>query len=200
MDPVYVVTDIEADGPVAGEHSMLAFASAAVTAAGDEVGTFEAVLAPLEDARADPGTMAWFATQPEAWAAATNDPRPPAEVMADYVAWVGALPGKPIFAAHPIAFDGIWIDYYLRRFAGRRLTQGPRDTTPLFYDSGLCIRSVAMVRLGWPLADCHPDNYPPAWLGEHAHSHRAIDDARGYASLLVKLLADFRTDTRLKTR
>lgn len=189
MDPVYVVTDIEADGPVAGDNSMLAFASVAVTLQGKEVGVFEAVLMPLDDARTDSGTMAWFRTQPEAWAAATKDPRPPQQVVADYVAWVGGLPGVPVFAAHPIAFDGSWIDYYLRRFTGYRLTQGPRDTAPLFHGSGLCIRSIAMARLGWSLAACHPDNYPREWLGDNAHSHRAIDDARGYANLLVRLLA-----------
>ena len=28
---------------------------------------------------------------------------------------------------------------------------------------------------------------PPEWLGNHPHTHRAIDDARGYASLLARL-------------
>ena len=33
-DPVYIVTDIEADGPTPGKNSMLSFASVAVTGAG----------------------------------------------------------------------------------------------------------------------------------------------------------------------
>ena len=38
---VYVVTDIEVDAFVPGAHSMLAIASVAVTAAGEQVGEFE---------------------------------------------------------------------------------------------------------------------------------------------------------------
>ncbi len=188
MNPTYVITDIEADGPVPGDNSMLSFASVAVSSEGDEVSAFEAVLAPLEWANPDADTMKWFATQPEAYAAATADPRPAGAVMSAFVEWVSALPDRPVFAAHPIAFDGIWIDYYLRQFTDKRLTQGPRDANPLFYASGICIRTIASIRLGWPIWDCHPSNYPPEWLGNHDHTHRAIDDARGYGRLLVTLL------------
>ncbi|MEW8000408.1 MAG: hypothetical protein AB2795_17805 [Candidatus Thiodiazotropha endolucinida] len=41
---IYVSTDIEADGPIPGPHSMLSFASAAYTADKQLVGTFSANL------------------------------------------------------------------------------------------------------------------------------------------------------------
>ena len=189
MNPTYVVTDIEADGPTPGKHSMLSFASVATTHEGREVGTFEAVLIPLTDSRPDADTMAWFETQPKAYAAATANPRPATDVFADFVDWVLALPGKPVFAAHPIVFDGMWIDFYLQKFTNRVLRQGPRDKAPLFYASGICIRSLAAMQLGWPIWDCQPDRYPPEWLGHYKHSHSAIDDARGYSNLLATLLA-----------
>ncbi len=189
METVYVVIDIEADGPIPGDNSMLSFAAVAITPEGREIGTFEAVLMPLADARPDADTIAWFETQPDAYAAATANPRPAAAVIAEFIEWVSALPGRPVFAAHPIAFDGGWIDYYLRRFARRRLIQGPRDTDPLFFSSGICIRTLAAGHLGWPVWDCTPGRYPPELLGLHDHSHRAIDDARGYGHLLVTLLA-----------
>ena len=63
MDPIYVVTDIEADGPTPGRNSMLSFASVAVTAGPEIADEFQAVLTPLADAEADPTTMAWFRTQ-----------------------------------------------------------------------------------------------------------------------------------------
>lgn len=188
MNPTYVVTDIEADGPVPGDHSMLSFASVAMNHDGREVDTFEAVLLPLTDAQSDADTMAWFATQPEAYAAATTNPRPAANIFADFVNWVLALPGNPVFAAHPILFDGLWIDFYLRKFTNRMLRQGPRDNTPLFHASGICIRSLAAMHLDWPIWDCKPDSYPPEWLGHHKHSHSAIEDARGYSHLLATLL------------
>jgi len=43
--------------------------------------------------------------------------------------------------------------------------------------------------VGSLVTDCEADSYPPDWLGHHPHTHRAIDDARGYANLLVKLFS-----------
>ncbi|MBS2938738.1 hypothetical protein KDN32_13430 [Nocardioides sp. J2M5] len=131
---VYVVTDIEVDGFVPGANSMLALASVAVTASGEQVGEFEAVLAGLPGAQADPRGWEWFQTQPpEVVAAATAAPRPVADVMADFVSWVkGPGGGDPAtFSVHTL---------------------------------------------------------PAQWFGDVPHTHRAIDDARGYAHLLVEVL------------
>ena len=56
MEPIYVVTDVEFDGPVPGRHSLLSFASVAVSANGERRGIFEAVLARLEGSHPDPET------------------------------------------------------------------------------------------------------------------------------------------------
>ena len=188
MNTVYVVTDIEVNGPTPGEHSMLAFASVALDPAGAEIDSFEAVLQTLPEAGEDPITMTWFKGFPAAWAAATTNPELPREVMERYAAWVGSLPGQPVFAAHHLAFDGAWIDCYLRRFLGIRMLKGPWIGERLFYAAGLCIQAFAAGRTGWDFAACKTENYPPAWLGHVPHSHVSIDDARGYANLLRTLL------------
>ena len=95
MPEVYVSTDVEADGPIPGPHSMLSFASAALRADKTLVGTFAANLATLDGARGDLKTMEWWRGQPEAWAACRTDPRDPADVMPEYVRWLKALPGSP---------------------------------------------------------------------------------------------------------
>ena len=182
---IYVVTDIETDGPRTGENSMLSFASVAVASDGTRFGEFEAVLAPLDELQADPETVAWLKTQPGVWEAATNAARPARTVMDEFVAWVRSLPGEPIFAAHPLAFDGLWINWYLQRFTTEQLMEGPWKPNRLFRDAGLCILSFASGRLGRPLWECR---YPAEWLGNVEHTHCAIDDARGYANLLIKLL------------
>ncbi|MGI9476352.1 MAG: DNA polymerase III subunit epsilon [Hyphomicrobiaceae bacterium] len=187
MTPCYVVTDVEVDGPLPGQNSMLSFASVAIDANGDSVNDFEATLAPLHDCVADPDTMAWFRAHPAALAAATANPQPAADVMRQYVGWVRSLPGQPIFVSHPLAMDAPWIEYYLKRFAGIRLLKGPWAGERLFYHGCLCLRSYAAGKLGWPLWACETTNYEPAWLGHHLHTHRAIDDARGYARLLAYL-------------
>ena len=79
---IYVSTDVEADGPIPGPNSMLSFASAAYTADKQLLGTFSANLETLPDAAADPGTMEWWATQPDAWAACREDLQPPQVAMA----------------------------------------------------------------------------------------------------------------------
>jgi len=195
-DPwVYVVTDIEVDGPWPGPNSMRSLASVAVSASGEDRGTFEAVLEPLPGAAPNPDTYAWFQSQPEAWAAATTDPRPVQDVLDDYVAWVRALPGPRTFAASPIAFDGGWVDYYLRRFTRYGLVQGPYETDVLFEGPGLCLRSYAAAVTGRPVAEVSPATLPPEWFGDIPHTHRAIDDARGYAHLLAVLMDRARRGT-----
>lgn len=180
---IYVVTDIEVDGPWPGPNSMRSFASVAATSNGAERGTFEAVLEPLPGAAPNPDTYAWFQTQPEAWAAATTDLRPIDQVMTQFVAWVRDLPGPRMFAS-PIAFDGGWIDYYLRRFTRYGLVQGPYEKDVLFDGPGLCLRSYAAAIIGRPVAEVSPQTLPSEWFGNIEHTHRAIDDARGYAHLL----------------
>lgn len=187
-NPTYVVTDVEFDGPVPGRNSMLSFASVAVTPDGRTIGEFESVLARLDDASADQETMAFWQTQPMAYAAATSNPRPPDVEMQRFVQWVRNLPGEAIFAAHPLALDGPWIDFYLQRFTSERLMEGPWRPQRLFRTAPLCLMSFAAGRLGWSLWNCDVPNYPPDWLGRHEHTHRAIDDARGYGQLLAFLM------------
>jgi hypothetical protein len=126
-DPwTYVVTDVELDGPWPGINSMRSFASVAISADGTEHGRFEAVLEPLPGTAPDAKTLAWFAEHPQAWRAATTDPEPVMAVMERYVAWLRELPWPRMFAAFPLALDGIWVDHYLRRFTAYGIRQGHR--------------------------------------------------------------------------
>lgn len=184
----YAVTDIETDGPEPGQNSMLSFASVAVDKAGMVIDQFEGCLQPLKGATSDPGTLRWLQSQPEVWADATRDPKSPAAVMTGYVAWLRALPLRAVFVANPLAFDGFWIDWYLRRFTGYRLVCGPYGGEHLFLGAAIDLPSLVMGVTGWNFDRCRREYYPPAWLGQHAHTHRAIDDALGYAHVLTTLL------------
>ena len=55
-EEIYVSTDIEADGPVPGPHSMLSLASVALRADKSVVGEFTVNLAPLPGAAPHPRT------------------------------------------------------------------------------------------------------------------------------------------------
>jgi len=179
---IYVSTDVETDGPIPGPHSMLSFASAAYTADKTLVSTFSANLETLEGASAHPDTAAWWATQPDAWAACRKDLRRPEEAMRAYVAWVKSLPGKPVFVAYPAGFDFLFVYWYLIRFAG----ESP------FSHSALDIKTYAMAVLGTDYRDTTKRTMPRRWLSPKRHSHVALDDAIEQGELFCNLLAESR--------
>ncbi len=191
MNPerIYVVTDIEVDGFTPGPHSMLSFASVAVTASGKQMGEFEAVLEPLPGSQHDPHVWDWFQSQPpEVLAAATTDPQPVPQVMADFVTWVQGLGEEREFCASPLGFDGPYVDYYLRRFTTYSVCPAIYDEAPLFHGPGLCLKSLACGVTGGDPATFMIHDLPQSWFGDVPHTHRAIDDARGYANLLVEVM------------
>src|SRR5688572_2035238 len=110
---IYVSTDVEADGPIPGPHSMLSFASAAYRADKTLVSTFARNLATLEGASAHPKTEAWWKTLPDAWAACRLDLRSPDAAMRDYFDWLRGLPGRPVFVGYPASYDFMFVYWYL---------------------------------------------------------------------------------------
>ncbi|MCI0377433.1 MAG: hypothetical protein L0215_07495 [Gemmataceae bacterium] len=178
MSEIYVSTDIEADGPIPGPHSMLSFASAAFLADKTLVSTFTANLKTLPGASGEPKTMDWWQTQPEAWAACRTNPRDPAEVMPEYVRWLKALPGRPVFVGYPAAYDFLFVYWYLIRFAG----ESP------FSHSALDIKSYAMAVLGTDYRDSVKKNMPRDWFDKLPHTHVALDDAKGQGALFCNML------------
>lgn len=182
MPEIYVSTDCETDGPIPGPHSMLSFASAAFTADKRMVGTFSANLDLLPGAAGEPKTMAFWASQPEAWAACRTDTRPPDVVMPEYVRWLKGLPGKPVFVGYPVAFDFLFVYWYLIRFAG----ESP------FSHSALDIKTMAMLMLGKPYRDSTKKAMPRRWFDDTPHSHVALDDALGQGALFCNMLAEAR--------
>jgi hypothetical protein len=184
----YFVTDIECDGPDQARNSMLSFASVVLREDGEICGEFEAVLSPRADRQQDARTMEWWAGQPEAWKAATDAPERPSVVMTRYAEWVESFAGLRSFAARPLMFDGLWMDTYLRTFANSFLLDVPYWGRCVFNASPLDIGTYLSGIFGKVRPHTGNIEFPAEWLGNHPHTHRAIDDARGYASLLARLL------------
>jgi len=180
MSEIYVSTDVEADGPIPGPHSMLSFASAAFREDKTLVDTFEANLTLLPGAKGDDKTMEWWRGQPEAWAACRTNLREPAEAMSDYVRWLKALPGRPVFVAYPAAYDFMFVYWYPIRFAG----ESP------FSHSALDIKTYAMALLGKEYRESTKRNMPRRWFDDLPHTHVALDDAKGQGALFCNMLAE----------
>ncbi|WP_179404146.1 exonuclease [Burkholderia guangdongensis] len=182
-EEIYVSTDVEADGPIPGPHSMLSFGSAAFTADKKLIATFSANLETLPGAQPHPVQDAWWKTQPEAWAACRRDLQAPDAALVKYVEWVEALPGKPVFVAMPAGFDFTFMFWYMMRFAGR---------CPFSW-SALDIKTLAFAMTGLPYRKAIKPRLPKRWFDEHPHTHVALDDAIEQGALFCNMLAELRT-------
>jgi hypothetical protein len=137
-------------------------------------------LETLPGAAGDRATLAWWQTQPEAWAACRADLQPPKVAMRAYVDWITALPGKPVFVAYPAGFDFLFVYWYLIRFAG---------TSP-FSHSALDIKSYAMAVLKTSFRDTTRRAMPRRWFDDVPHTHIALDDAIEQGALFCNILAE----------
>ncbi|WP_067061828.1 exonuclease [Roseateles chitosanitabidus] len=178
MTEIYISTDVETDGPIPGPHSMLSLGAAAYTADKHLLSTFSANLETLEGASPHPKTAAWWATQPEAWAACRCDLESPEAAMRRYVAWIATLPGKPVFVGYPAGFDFLFVYWYLIRFTG---------DSPFSF-SALDIKSYAMAVLKTEFRASTKRNMPKSWFDPLPHTHVAVDDAVEQGALFCNML------------
>lgn len=178
---IYVSTDIEADGPIPGPHSMLSIASAAYLPDKTRVATFSANLDTLPEAAAHPDTVKWWAQFPDAWAACRRDPRAPAVVMTEYLAWLKSLGGRTVFVGWPAAWDFMWVYWYLVRFTGERP----------FRENALDVRSYAMGMRRTSFQRTTRTYLPKRWFdADLPHTHVALDDALEQGAVFCNMLGE----------
>jgi hypothetical protein len=177
---IYISTDIEADGPIPGPHSMLSVASAAYLADKTVVATYSANLETLPGATSDPNTMRWWAQFPTAWDACRKNLRQPEEVIPEYVAWLRSLSGKPVFIGWPASWDFMWVYWYIVRFTGQRP----------FSECALDIRSYAMGMRKTEFCKTGKHYLPKRWFDELPHTHIALDDALEQGALFCNMLTE----------
>lgn len=184
MKEIYVSTDIEADGPIPGPNSMLSFGSVAFDLSDPEnpieIGSFGRNLLTLPGAKADLETATWWAGQPEAWEACRANAADPERSMIEYVTWLEALPGKPVFVGYPAGYDFTFIYWYLMNFAKR---------SPFKFQA-LDVKSYACALLRIPFRDVGKRKMPKEWFDPNLkHTHQAIDDAREQGIMFARMRA-----------
>src|SRR5689334_3267819 len=94
---IYISTDVEADGPIPGPHSMLSLASVAYLPDKTVLSQFTVNLQELPGATQDARTMEWWKGFPDAWAECRRDPQPPAQAMQIYLKWLQGFSGRIVF-------------------------------------------------------------------------------------------------------
>ncbi len=180
VEEIYVSTDIETDGPIPGDYSMLSIGSAAFRADKTLVDTFSINFELLPGAGQHPKTMRFWEDFPEAWEKSRENPRPPEEAMPEYVAWVKSLPGKPVFVGYPAGFDFTFVLWYLVKFAG----ESP------FHFAALDIKTYAMAVLRRKYRHTTKTSLPRHWFDDLPHTHVALDDALEQGALFCNMLAE----------
>ncbi len=180
MSEIYVSTDIETDGPIPGEYSMLSFGSAAFTPDKRLASTFTANLETLPGARQDPNTMKWWKRQPQAWKSSRTNLQSPKIAMESYTKWLRNLPAKPVFVGYPASFDFMFIYWYLIKFAGK---------SPFSY-LACDIKTYACALTKRPFYRITKSTMPKKWFDKSEKNHIALDDAIEQGLLFCNMLSE----------
>jgi DNA polymerase III alpha subunit (gram-positive type) len=182
MTELYISVDIEADGPIPGENSMLSLGAVAITRDGEVKSEWYRKMYPIPGASQDPVTMREFwANQPEAWAEVNSNRSDVLTAMNSYKQWLDQLgmQYKCIHAAYPAGFDFTFIRYYMCKFV-----------TPKWDFSCLDMKSFAMVVMNCDYSAVFKGSMPKKWFVENKFPHNALEDARNQAYMLVEMFKD----------
>lgn len=177
---IYISTDIETDGPIPGDNSMLSLGAAAFAPDGKLVSTFYATLETLPGATANQDTMKWWGENQEAYDATRKNTKSPSLVMAQYVDWVNKLNGKPVFVGYPAGFDFLFVYWYIVHFG----LKSP------FSFSALDIKTYACAMLKTEYRQSTKKNMPKHWFSNKPHTHIALDDAIEQGELFCNMLKE----------
>lgn len=182
---IYISVDVEADGPIPGEYSMLSF-GAAVAGRQDASGfspvspdadTFYRELKPISEAY-DAEALAVSGLDRERLLAGGEDP---AAAMTAFAAWVEEIRdgAKPVVVGYPACYDWMFLYWYLIRFAGR---------SPFGHSGCLDMKTLYAVKAGVPLGAVAKRTMPKRLLPDRPHTHHALDDAVEQAELFANLM------------
>jgi hypothetical protein len=157
------MVDVEADGPIPGDYSMICFGAVIV-----EPGlgrSFYGSLRPISEAWiAESLQVSGFSREQTL---GFDDPK---EVMADFGRWLKENAGKrPFFVSDNNGFDWQFINWYFHHFLGRN---------PFGFSS---------LNLGSLYKGMVKDTFKT--LRQTRHTHHPVDDARGNAEALLHMRA-----------
>jgi DNA polymerase III epsilon subunit-like protein len=171
----YIMVDVESDGPIPGDYSMISLGAIVVEPSLTK--TFYAELKPISEK--------WI---PEALGVSgfsrekTLTFADPKEVMTQFAAWIAAESnGRAFFISDNNGFDWQFINWYFHHFYG---------SNPFGHSS---------TNLGSLYKGFVNDTFANfKHLRQTAHTHNALDDARGNAEALLKLKTDMGLKISLK--
>lgn len=164
----YIIVDIESDGPIPGDYSMISFGAVLVDDKLDK--TFYGKLKPISD-KYIPEALAVSGHSREE-TLAFDDPK---KVMQDFANWIKEISNdKPIFMSDNNGFDWMFICWYFHHFL---------QTNPFGFSSQ---------NLGSLYKGIVKDTFKNfKHLRKTKHTHNPVDDAKGNAEALLTLKNEF---------
>lgn len=176
----YCSVDIETNGPIPPNNSMLSLGAAAFSSDGKLIDTFSVNFDELKGSCANPDTMKWWEENKEAYDASRQNTVDPLKGITQFVEWVNAHEGKPVFVGYPATFDFSFVYYYMINFG----LKSP------FSFSALDIKTYAMAVMKSEYRQSTKRNMPQRWFPNDPHTHVAVDDAIEQGKLFCNILKE----------
>ena len=160
----YIMVDIESDGPIPGDYSMVCFGAVVVEPGLDR--TFYGRLKPISESW-DAGALKVSGFTREQ-VMAFDEPK---DVMQQFAAWLSSLRTKRLmFISDNNGFDWQFINWYFHHFLGKNPFGFSSQNLGSLY-KGLVKDTFATFK----------------HLRKTAHTHHPVDDARGNAEALLHM-------------
>lgn len=164
----YIMVDVEADGPIPGDYSMISLGAVVVEPGLSR--TFYGKLKPISE-KWDPEALAISGFTREQ-TLTFDDPK---EVMLDFEDWVTKNNrGRPTFISDNNGFDWMFACWYFHHFAKKNAFGYSSKNLGSLYN-GLVKNTKASFK----------------HLRKTKHTHHPVDDAVGNAEVLLQLKEDF---------
>ena len=160
----YVMVDIEADGPIPGDYSMISFGAIVVEHSLDRA--FVGRLRPISD-RWVPDALAVSGHAREQ-TLAFDDPK---QVMELFATWLRGLGSQPVFVSDNNGFDWQFVCWYFHHFTGKNPFGFSSQNLGSLY-KGL----VKDMRASFK------------HLRKTKHTHDPLDDAKGNAEAMLHMI------------
>ena len=170
----YIMVDVESDGPIPGDFSMICFGAVVVEKGFEK--TFYGRLKPItENYDTNALAISGFSR------AQTLEFDNPTEVMNNFALWIKKInKGKPIFISDNNGYDWMFICWYFHHFTG---------SNPFGYSS----QNLGSIYKGI-IKDVNK-NFKH--LRTTTHTHNPVDDATGNAEAFLKIINDYQINIKL---
>ena len=171
----YIMVDIESDGPIPGDYSMISFG--AVVVEGSLEKTFYGRLKPISEQWIPQALEVSGHTREETLT--FDDPK---QVMEDFADWIKEnSDGRPVFISDNNGFDWMFICWYFHHFT---------ESNPFGHSSQ---------NLGSLYKGVVKDMFKNfKHLRKTEHTHHPVDDAKGNAEALLTLKKEMGLGIRLR--